>query len=111
MDEVSLGSSLLCLLACLRGALPLIFQLVFRFCLRVQQHLVSLYTFTYARAHTIPQSQPHACVRLGSQPFDCVFGTVQLVLLRDAVRQLEEPFLVVVVGEFNSGKSRCAGGT
>lgn len=30
---------------------------------------------------------------------------MQLSLLRDAVRQLDEPFLVVVVGEFNSGKS------
>jgi ribosome biogenesis GTPase A len=30
---------------------------------------------------------------------------LQLSLLRDAVRQLDEPFLVVVVGEFNSGKS------
>jgi hypothetical protein len=29
----------------------------------------------------------------------------QLALLRDAMRQLDEPFLVVVVGEFNSGKS------
>ena len=26
-------------------------------------------------------------------------------LLADALRQLDEPFLVVVVGEFNSGKS------
>jgi hypothetical protein len=34
---------------------------------------------------------------------------MQLVLLKDAVKQLDEPFLVVVVGEFNSGKSRCVG--
>jgi ribosome biogenesis GTPase A len=33
------------------------------------------------------------------------FAPLQLSLLRDAVRQLDEPFLVVVVGEFNSGKS------
>ena len=26
-------------------------------------------------------------------------------LLADALKQLDEPFLVVVVGEFNSGKS------
>lgn len=26
-------------------------------------------------------------------------------LLRDALKQLDQPFLVVVVGEFNSGKS------
>jgi len=29
----------------------------------------------------------------------------EIVLLKDAVKQLDEPFLVVVVGEFNSGKS------
>ncbi|KAL6761719.1 hypothetical protein V8C86DRAFT_3023722 [Haematococcus lacustris] len=29
----------------------------------------------------------------------------ELSLLRDAIRQLDEPFLLVVVGEFNSGKS------
>lgn len=28
------------------------------------------------------------------------------MLLKDALKQLEELFLVVVVGEFNSGKSR-----
>lgn len=30
----------------------------------------------------------------------------ELALLRDALLQLDELFLVVVVGEFNSGKSR-----
>lgn len=34
------------------------------------------------------------------------FPCMQLVLLKDAVKQLDEPFLVAVVGEFNSGKSR-----
>mmetsp|Transcript_35342 Transcript_35342/g.89478 ORF Transcript_35342/g.89478 Transcript_35342/m.89478 type:complete len:1026 (-) Transcript_35342:222-3299(-) len=36
---------------------------------------------------------------------DVVPDLQELSLLRDAVRQLDEPFLVVVVGEFNSGKS------
>jgi len=29
----------------------------------------------------------------------------EIVLLREALKQLDQPFLVVIVGEFNSGKS------
>lgn len=43
----------------------------------------------------------HLCLFLGS--FSAAAS--QITLLRDAIRQLDEPFLVVVVGEFNSGKS------
>ena len=29
----------------------------------------------------------------------------EIILLREALKQLDQPFLVVIVGEFNSGKS------
>ncbi|KAF5829049.1 hypothetical protein DUNSADRAFT_16642 [Dunaliella salina] len=46
------------------------------------------------------------CKRLLYRPQACMVRIhVQLVLLKDAVKQLDDPFLVVVVGEFNSGKS------
>ena len=36
---------------------------------------------------------------------EVVPGMEEAGLLADALKQLDEPFLVVVVGEFNSGKS------
>ena len=36
---------------------------------------------------------------------EVVPGMEEAGLLRDALAQLDQPFLVVVVGEFNSGKS------
>ena len=38
-------------------------------------------------------------------PQEVVPGMEEAGLLADALKQLDQPFLVVVVGEFNSGKS------
>jgi len=45
----------------------------------------------------------NSCVAARAQ--EVVLGMEEMGLLADALRQLDEPFLVVVVGEFNSGKS------
>ena len=36
---------------------------------------------------------------------EVVPGMEEISLLREALKQLDQPFLVVIVGEFNSGKS------
>ena len=36
---------------------------------------------------------------------EVVPGMEEMSLLREALKQLDQPFLVVIVGEFNSGKS------
>ncbi len=49
-----------------------------------------------ARSNIMPHHPP--CYPLLLMP-------LQLALLRDAMKQLDQPFLLAVVGEFNSGKS------
>lgn len=48
---------------------------------------------------------PHLPRLLLPTPTNCIVQMDELPLLRDAITNLDDVFLVVVVGEFNSGKS------